>query len=206
MEYISFGELRVYHDYTNKEDNVWFAMSAPFCKELEAKRLLDKRNIENFVPMHYKIIVKKDGKKIRELVPVIHNLIFVRTTSAMMRDIKSRILFLQYYTRREKGKNLPVIIPERQMRQFISVSETHNEKLIYLKPEELDLQKGTRVRIHGGSLDGVEGVFVKVRGVRNRRVVVMVDGFVAVAMAEIKPDLIEVLPQKETDKHLQPCI
>ncbi|MDR2809422.1 MAG: UpxY family transcription antiterminator [Tannerellaceae bacterium] len=181
-------------------------MSAPFCKELEAKRMLDKTNIENFVPMHYKIIVKKDGKKVRELVPVIHNLIFVRTTPTMIREIKSRILILQYYTRREKGKNLPIIIPESQMRQFIAVSETHNEKLIYLKPEEVDLQKGTRVRIHGGSLDGVEGIFVKVRGIRNRRVVVQVEGIMVVAMAEIKPDLIEVLPQKETRKHLQLCV
>ena len=31
----------------NDEENiVWFAMRAPFCKELEAKRLLDKQAIE----------------------------------------------------------------------------------------------------------------------------------------------------------------
>ena len=61
----------------NDEENiVWFAMRAPFCKELEAKRLLDKQAIENFVPMCYKVF-EKNNKKRKELVPAVHNLIFV---------------------------------------------------------------------------------------------------------------------------------
>ena len=45
----------------NDEENiVWFAMRAPFCKELEAKRLLDKQAIENFVPMCYKVFEKNN--------------------------------------------------------------------------------------------------------------------------------------------------
>jgi hypothetical protein len=52
-------------------------------------------------------------------VSVIHNQIFIRTTSVMMR---------------EKGKDLPLVVPERQMRLFITVPETHNVKFIYLKP------------------------------------------------------------------------
>ena len=51
----------------NDEENiVWFAMRAPFCKELEAKRLLDKQAIENFVPMCYKVF-EKNNKKPKEL-------------------------------------------------------------------------------------------------------------------------------------------
>jgi len=49
----------------NDEENiVWFAMRAPFCKELEAKRLLDKQAIENFVPMCYKVFEKNNGSVI----------------------------------------------------------------------------------------------------------------------------------------------
>ena len=48
----------------NDEENiVWFAMRAPFCKELEAKRLLDKQAIENFVPMCYKVFEKNNKKR-----------------------------------------------------------------------------------------------------------------------------------------------
>ena len=49
-----------------------------------------------------------------------------------------------------------------------------------------------RVRIHGGKLNGVMGVFMQVQGKRNRRVVVLLEGVMAVA-AEVHPDLIEVI-------------
>ena len=79
------------------------------------------------------------------------------------------------------------------MQQFISVSRLHNERLIYLTPEEINLAKGTRVRVLGGPFDGVEGAFVKVRGCRSKRVVILIQGILAVAVAEVKPDLIEVI-------------
>lgn len=70
---------------------------------------------------------------------------------------------------------------------------TATKKLIYLRPDEVDLYKGTPIRILGGPFNGIEGTFIKLRGHRNRRVVVMLKGIVGVAMAEVTPDLIEVL-------------
>ena len=93
----------------------------------------------------------------------------------------------------DAGKNSPIIVPDIQMQQFISVSRLHNERLIYLTPEEINLAKGTRVRVLGGPFDGVEGAFVKVRGCRSKRVVILIQGILAVAVAEVKPDLIEVI-------------
>lgn len=177
-------------------------MSAPYCKEREANRLLDKMNIENFIPMHYSVVLHRDGKKTRELIPAIHNLIFVKTTKTIIQEAKQQILFLQYYTRPENGKNVPIVVPEAQMRQFIVVCNTDNEKLIFLKPGEVDLKKGTKVRIHGGALDGIEGFFIKLQGVRDKRVVVQIDGITAVATAVVKSDLIEVVSQpKDENSH-----
>ena len=48
------------------------------------------------------------------------------------------------------------------------------------------------VCIHGGKFDNVKGMFVRVQGKRNRRVVVLLEGVMAVS-AEVHPDLIEVL-------------
>jgi transcription antitermination factor NusG len=143
--------------------------------------------------MQYKVITRRDGKKSRELVPAISNLLFARATRPVIQEIKRGVQFLQYRTCPENGKNVPIIVPDAQMRQFISVSETFNENLVYLKPEEINLKKGTRVRVIGGAFDGVEGIFVKVRGVRSKRVVVLVEGVTAVAVAEINADLIEIL-------------
>ena len=41
-------------------------------------------------------------------------------------------------------------------------------------------------------LDGVKGVFMRVKGKRNRRVVVMLEGIMGIS-AEVHPDLIEVI-------------
>lgn len=179
----------------NDQSMVWFAMCAPYSKELEAQKALEKESIECFVPLCYKIITHRDGKKERVLKPAIPNFIFVHTTKAIIQEVKRKILVLQYLTRREGGKNLPIIVPDRQMEQFMQVINTHNEKLIFLKPEEVNLQKGTPIRIIGGELDGVEGVFLKVKGARSKRIVVLIQGVTAVA-AEITQDMIEVLDKK----------
>lgn len=170
----------------------WFAMSAPYCKELEAKQFLDRLGIENFVPMQWQVVTHRNGKKSRDLVPAIHNLIFVRTTRPIIQKVKTGVKFLQYRTQPENGKNVPIIVPDDEMYRFIAVTDTFDKQLVFMRPDEIDLRKGTRVRVHGGIFDGVEGVFVKVAGRRNRRVVVSIDQVIAVT-AEISPDLIEVL-------------
>lgn len=175
------------------ENHIWFAMSAPYRKELQAKSFLDDMSIENFIPMHYKIIEKKSGEKSRRLIPIIRNLIFVRTTSIMIREIKKQITFLQYLTNSKEGRNIPIVIPNSQMEQFIGVCRTFHERLIYLKPEEINLKKGTPVRVIGGSFNGVEGIFIKIKGSRSRRVVVLLQSIAAVATAEIDPDFLEIM-------------
>lgn len=139
---------------TNEKKLVWFAMSAPYCKELEAQQLLEREYIESFVPLCYKIVKRRDGQKKRVLKPAIPNYIFVRTTRSILQEVKNRILILQYLTRRENGKNIPIIVPDYQMEQFIRVINTYNENLVFLKPEEVNLKKGTPVRIVGGAFDG----------------------------------------------------
>ena len=78
------------------------------------------------------------------------------------------------------------------MTNFIKVASHLEEKLTYFKPEEIDIKKGTRVKIHGGIFDGVEGIFMRTEGVRDRRLVVLLDGVMAVS-AKVHPDLVEVL-------------
>lgn len=178
-----------------ENDVVWFAMSAPYCKELEAQIFLQRNNIESFVPLPlcYKIVEKKDGHKVRKLVPAIHNLVFVKTTRTIIQEAKQRIAFLQYLTKPENGRNVPIIVPERQMQQFITVCKSQNEDLTYLSPTEINLTKGTRVKIIGGPFDGVEGTFIKIKGYKKRRIVVSLLGIAAVATAEINPDYIQII-------------
>ena len=49
--------------------------------------------------------------------------------------------------------------------------------------------------ICGGEFEGQEGIYLKVKGARDRRVVIVVQGVVAVAMVTIHPDLIKVISE-----------
>ena len=80
---------------------------------------------------------------------------------------------------------------KRQMEDFIRVCENAGRPL-YFSPGEVNLAKGTRIRIIGGPLNGCEGILLKVSGARAKRLVVSIQDTLSVA-AEVSPDLIEVI-------------
>lgn len=173
-----------------KEVEIWYAMRATYRREPDAMYLLKKENLGCFIPMQYKISIKK-GKKVRALVPVVHNLLFVHARPSDVQRVKSQVTYLQYITDTRSGQK--IIVPDSQMQRFIAVSGTYDDHLLYFQPDELNLSKGTKVRITGGEFEGQEGIFLKVKGARDRRVVIEIQGVIAVAMATIHPDLIEVI-------------
>ena len=177
----------------DNNDILWFAMSAPYRRELIAKEFLDNKGIECFVPMKEALVERRNGTKRRQLVPAIHNLVFVHTSRERIKTLKQGVNFLQFHTRPQGGKNIPITVPDSQMQQFIAICKANNENITYLRPEEIDIKKGTRVRVHGGTFDGTEGYFVKIQGKRSRRVVILIEGITAVALTEISTDFIEVI-------------
>lgn len=172
------------------EEKQWFAMRATYRRGLQIKSLLDQKGISNFIPMHYEIRIR-NGRKKRELVPVISDLIFVYAAQPELQWIKDRNPCLQYMIDIRNGQK--IIVPNEQMRQFIAVAGTYDEHLIFFSPNEVNLRKGTKVRITGGDFGGYEGVFIKVKGARDRRVVISLKGIIAMAMATLPPDLIEII-------------
>lgn len=164
-------------------------MRVTYCRELKAQALLKVLNIETFIPMQY--VIGKNHK--RELVPAIHNLIFVYTSLSVMKKLKKddRIPGLQYMVDSKSRKKM--IVPEKEMENFIAASASFDESLLYFEPHELNLKKGTRVRVCGGPFDGMEGIFMKVKGARDKRLVIAIPGVLAVAMCSIHPNLIEVI-------------
>ena len=60
-------------------DIAWYVLRVTYGREIPFKKYLDDNQIENFIPMQYQMI-EKNGKKSKKLLPVIHNLIFVKTS------------------------------------------------------------------------------------------------------------------------------
>ena len=179
---------------SNTEPMVWFAMRATYGRNMEAKKMLDETGVESFIPMHHVISLGKGGRKIKKYVPVVRDLVFVRTTKEGMLLLKEDIDFLRnIYIPTAEGKKQAVVVPDEQMDNFIMVSGSQNEGIMYFSPDEIDIAKGTKVRIHGGQYDGLEGTFIKVKGAREKRVVVEISGVIVVATATLACDLVEIL-------------
>ncbi|MFI3331339.1 MAG: hypothetical protein R3Y38_05995, partial [Rikenellaceae bacterium] len=87
----------------------------------------------------------------------------------------------------------PIIIPEKQMLQFISLTSNEDNDLIYLSAEDSVLKKGTRVKIMDGEFKNFEGRLTKIKGLREKRVVLDIDNVLSVAMCCIDAKFIEIL-------------
>ena len=82
----------------------WFAIRVTYNREMKVKRELDSIHIENFLPMKSKIIFRGE-KKIKELVPAIHNLIFLHTTKEQLKK-RHRELCKKYHP--DKGGDIEI--------------------------------------------------------------------------------------------------
>ncbi len=171
----------------------WFAIRVEYRGEMAVKRYLDATGIEHFLPMQYREVVA-GRRKVRKLVPSIHNLIFIRTTKQEIDRIKSTTAYpIRYMMQRDGNRSQPIVVPDREMLDFIRVAGTFDDQLLYLTGADVHLCKGDRVRILSGPFAGVTGIYVRMKGARNRRVVVEVPGIAAVATATLPPSMVEVI-------------
>ena len=178
------------------EETHWFARRATYRREMEAKKQLDLAGITNFLPMVSTVKVVGRTRK-KEFKPAISGLLFVHTTDSRIREFKQGLPYLQFMM--DFRAHTKIIIPDQQMKDFIAVAGSQDEQLLYLTPEELDLAKGTPVRILGGKFKGQEGIFMKVKGARDRRVVIAIQGVVAVALTTVSPNLVEPLDKEKRE-------
>lgn len=174
---------------SDTEKLLWYPIRVTYSRELKVKEYLDEEHIENFIPLCYSEVTKGE-KKERKLVPVIHNLLFIRSTRTKIDELKNDFLLssqIRYIM--DPMKREPIVIPDKQMTDFIAVAGSCDEQVLYLAPTEVALKKGDLVRITGGIWAGVEGRFVRIK--RGFHVVVSIEGIMAVATAMLHPSLVE---------------
>ncbi len=180
----------------NKEVPVtdeWYAMRVTYNRAMVAKAVLDGMQVRNFVPMRYNVRVVNQ-KKVKELVPAISNLIFVYSNVHELKELKRKMEYLQYIVNsRTKEK---IVVPQDQMKRFMEVQEVDNENILWFSPHEINFSKGMNVRVVDGPFKGYEGTLVKVKGARDRRVVVAIEGVIAVAMASIEKSFLQPIGEE----------
>ena len=192
MEYIKKSSPEVYAYLkvkARKTIKLWFAMRVTYRREAEVKRILDSLGIASYTPMQWH--VTEDGKRVLE--PAVRNLVFVNCTQDRMTEVKNsgRIPFMQYMMDGRTGNK--IIVPDDDMARFISVTASCEENLRYYPAGEVNLSKGQKVRITGGIFQGCEGMFVKLKGMRSKKVVIEVKGVMSVALVSVSPEFIETI-------------
>ncbi len=176
------------------DEKVWFAMRATYRRELVAHKVLGENSIESFVPMRYVVRIVK-GRKKRFLEPAVHNIIFVHTDKPTIQSLKAELQYLQYMMTYKDGKRVPIVVPDKQMKHFMRLTGTYDEKLTYIPYDVKLLARGVKIRVKEGPFEGLEGHLVRFDGMRNRRVVVSIDGIISASTstASIPMEYIDIL-------------
>lgn len=174
----------------------WFVMRD--LKRANAKHpaycQLQEAGFEVFTPMTTRISIRA-GRRVREEVPFVRDLLFVHTTRDNLDPIVSRTATLQY--RFVKGGRYleAMTVREAEMQRFIFAVSGVERPRFYKIEEITPSLYGRRIRIVGGRLDGYEGRLVTTRGSRTRRLLITLEGLLA-ADVEVQPEYIHFLPDE----------
>ncbi len=139
------------------EEKLWFAMRD--LKRANAKmpayKLLQEMGFEVFTPMTQKVTLK-NGKRIREQVPYLHDLLFVYDTRDALDPIVAKTQTLQYRYRRGAYCD-PIVVRTEDMNRFIHAVRLSQEPRYFLPEEITKSMLGRRIKIVGGALNDYEG-------------------------------------------------
>ena len=173
----------------------WFPMRVTYSRELRVKAELDRLEIENFLPMMYKMVDADTENPHRELVPAINNLIFLRSSKDRISSLKSTNAVLQplrdMMDRTAQQAHTIMTVPDAQMQNFMRVASKTDDSVMFLNDETVVGKEGKRVLITSGVFEGVTGVIRRVK--RCKRVVVALEGIASVAIAFVPAVLLKEL-------------
>lgn len=181
----------------NDADIQWYALRD--LKRANAKNraweILTQKGFEVFTPMQWKLISKKGGRKNRIRVPVIYDLLFVRSDRETLDSEIRKIETLQHRFVKGCGGN-PMVVPQKDMQRFI-YAVANSESVKYYSPAEITSRlKGKYVQIIGGALNGYEGLLLSVRGSKARRLLVELPNLITAGI-EVNPEYIKVIENEE---------
>lgn len=170
----------------DKDKILWYVMRAYKNENTAEDRLSNETyGLEYFIPKQ-KVLRTVKGKKVFFMVPVIHSLVFVHASHQKIVDFKHNYYYdLQFVTWKSGGELVYLTVPDEEV-HFYKISEINKEK------DKINIEKGKRVRVHGGPFDQVEGYFIKVAKKRGRQLVVIIPDLLAVS-AEVKPEYIQII-------------
>ena len=194
------------------EKRNWYAMKVFFNKVFEAEALLEDRNLETYIPVvqeqlkgeeHLRIARRlatpddrrrdnqfiQAGPVIYRRRPVVNSLLFFRAPAKEVPAVENLISGKGFVYRMADRKR-PSVISDREMAMFRMVCSSGADGLLFFSDEGMTrYRQGDKVRVKEGLLKGAEGYIKRIR--KDRRLLVSVEGFIAVATSFIPPQNLE---------------
>lgn len=188
------------------EEKIWFSVgcSSPQ-KELKVRDDARQCGLEAFVPLRYEVRTIKHQKH-RALVPAMAGLMFIKGTEDELKDYIRNHAHYPVYMKKSNFSNKEeyLTVTTKAMENFIAVTEQQEERITFFRPDEIKLQEGENIRIKGGLYNGREGIIMRIKGKRNKHLVVQIPG-ILIAAVELNPEMIEKPYSNKLSNHEKPC-
>lgn len=170
-------------------DKRWYALKVFYNRVFNIEQILSKDGIRTYIPIVEREI-KLSNRIIRRREPAVSSLMFVYESAQYLQQLQRRlqsvIPFMLYYDREAKQ---PAPISDHEMNIFMLVTSSAQQGLEYFDENAVNFKQGTHVRVTGGAFEGAEGYIHRIKG--NRRLIVRVEGVVAVATTYIPSCFLE---------------
>ncbi|MBP5483505.1 MAG: transcriptional regulator [Bacteroidales bacterium] len=196
----------------------WYAIKVFFNKVFEMEVLLDNMDLETYIPTE-KVLLKgpahiaarkkladisaprdsrfiEEGPKIFQRKPLVTSLIFVKaddkTIKSLSDDLHWHRLQYQGFVYNKADTKEPSAIPASQMEAFRLVADSGASGLEFFADDDITrFKQGSKVRVKEGPLKGAEGYIKRIK--KDRRLLVSIEGVIAVATSFIPPENLEIV-------------
>ena len=178
-------------------ETLWYALGCTSPKrELKIRDDARRYGLDAFVPLKYEV-KKVRGVERRVLVPAVTQIVLVKGTLEEVEDYIAHAHFV-VFIRRSTYTNHKVYltVTPQAMENFIAVTEMTERHVTYFRPEEITLREGDQIRIRGGLYDGREGIIMRIKGKRNKHLVVQIPG-ILIAAIELSQDMIDMVERED---------
>lgn len=157
----------------------WFPMRVSYGRSVKVAQELEKLKIEYFLPVKEQVKTNIENYSI-VCSPIIHNLIFVRSTKAELTDLKHRpncpcrhLRFMTYIPRNaqhnemtmqeQRFANRIIIVPGEEMQLFIKTVSLLCDQVSLISYSETFNHIGRKIRIIQGPLAGCIGTLRRIK-------------------------------------------
>lgn len=175
--------------HSNETSGSWFALKVFYNRVAMVENLVAADGKRHYVPK--RSVERTVGNRtVRRMEPLIGSLLFVRADGPYVAELERRLNGkIMVYRRHGEDSREPAPIPDSEMEVFMLVTSAADRGLEPIDITGANCRCGDRVRVTGGIFAGAEG-FVRRIG-RDKRLVVSIEGVVAVATSYIPARYLE---------------